>query len=158
MADTGKGPLLRGEAALLAGERELEALRSALRREVAVHRNLAGLAREVGVGRIVLRKFLALATVPTPEHLQAIRDWAENRPPVAVPLSVVMLAALTRELAAGERLPVRRALAEVLAGGHQRSGAAIPGWLRFELELDSLDDRQGRRGRQASSGGVGHTQ
>ncbi|HEX8695741.1 MAG TPA: hypothetical protein VF746_25220 [Longimicrobium sp.] len=138
----GPGPIEKAEVDLLSAERELEALRSALRREIAVHRGLAGVAEEIGVGRIVLRKFLALETVPIATHLSRIRDWAENRPPGSTPLASVLLAALTRDLPGTARSRVRRELAEALASGHHRAGDSVPEWVRSELGMDAPPARR----------------
>lgn len=131
----GAGLLQEPEINLLADERELETLRTALRRELAVHKNLAGLAREVRVGRIVLRKFIALQAIPTYPNLQLIRDWAQNRPPVFTPFASVLLSALTRRLPGAVRARARTELAEALAANYQRVGDGIPEWLRDELGM-----------------------
>ena len=132
----GPGAIQRKEIDALADERELETLRRALRRELAVHGGQVGLAREIGVDRIVIRKFLELRTKPLPDNLQRIRDWVENRPPTFTPFGSVLLAALVRDLPGGSRACTRRDLADALASNYQRAGESIPDWLRNELGME----------------------
>lgn len=143
----GPGLLQEPEINLLADERELETLRAYLLRELAVHKNLAGLAREIRVGRIVLRKFLALQSIPTYANLNLIRDWTQSRPPIFVPFACVLLSALTRWLPGAERARARAELAESLAASHQRADEGIPDWLRAELGMTIPAGAQGAQGR-----------
>lgn len=145
----GPGTIQPKEIDALADERELETLRRALRRELAVHRGQVGLAREIGVDRIVIRKFLELRTKPLPENLQKIRDWVENRPPIYTPFGSVLLAALVRDLPGASRGRTRRELADALASNYQRAGESIPDWLRSELGMES--------GREAEGAGLSPT-
>lgn len=139
----GPGTLQPREIDALADERELETLRRALRRELAVHGGQMGLAREVGVDRIVIRKFLEMRTRPVPENLQKIRDWVENRPPVHTPFGCVLLAALVADLPGGSRGRTRRELAEAIAANYQRAGESIPDWLRAEIGMEGREDDPG---------------
>ena len=123
-------------------ERELERLRQTLRRELASHRGQEALARQIGVSRIVLRKFLAYQAVPRPEHLQKIREWAEDRPPVWTPFGVVLLATIIRSLPASERAPARYSLAQVLADGFRRAGAPVPTWLAEETTTSQVSRQE----------------
>jgi hypothetical protein len=134
----GPGTIQPREIDALADERELEALRRALRRELAVHGGQVGLAREIGVDRIVIRKFLEMRTRPLPDNLQKIRDWVENRPPTYTPFGSVLLAALVRDLPGGSRARTRRELAEAMASNYQRAGESIPDWLRSELGMPAV--------------------
>ena len=131
----GPGTIQPRELDALADERELESLRRALRRELAVHGGQVGLAREIGVDRIVIRKFLEMRTKPLPENLQRIRDWVENRPPTFTPFGCVLLSALVRDLPGASRARTRHELAEVMATNYQRAGESIPDWLRDELGM-----------------------
>jgi hypothetical protein len=131
----GPGTLQPREIDALADERELEMLRRALRRELAVHGGQVGLAREIGVERIVIRKFLEMRTKPLPDNLQKLRDWVENRPPTFTPFGCVLLAALVRDLPSGSRAHTRRELADAMASNYQRAGESIPDWLRGELGM-----------------------
>lgn len=128
------GGMTRAEIDLYADERELERLRRTVRRELATHPGQEALAREIGVSRIVLRRFLAFS-IPRPAHAQRIREWAEDRPPVWVPFGAVLLATAVRDLPAGERTRVRAELARVLADGLLRTGQALPAWLEEEASL-----------------------
>ena len=131
------GGMTRGEIDLYADERELERLRRTVRRELATHPGQEALAREIGVSRIVLRRFLAFS-VPRPAHAQKIREWAEDRPPVWVPFGTVLLATAVRDLPADERARARQELARVLAGGFLRAGRALPAWLEEESSLGGV--------------------
>jgi hypothetical protein len=128
----------REELDAYADERELERLRRTLRRELATHRGQEALAREIGVSRIVLRKFLAYQAVPRPEHLQKIREWAEDRPPLWTPFGVILLATIVRGVPASERAWTRSSLAQVLSAGFRRAGASVPTWLVEEPATGQL--------------------
>jgi hypothetical protein len=128
----GGGTVTKAEIDAYADERELERLRRTLRRELAIHRGQEALAGEIGVSRIVLRKFVAYQAVPRPEHLQKIREWAEDRPPVWTPFGAVLLAAIVRGLPARERAWALSCLAHVLADGFRRAGTSVPPWLMEE--------------------------
>jgi len=125
------GGMTRGEIDLYADERELERLRRTVRRELATHPGQEALARQIGISRIVLRRFLA-HSVPRPAHAQKIRDWAEDRPPVWVPFGAVLLATAVRDLPAAERARIRGELARMLAAGFIRAGQMLPSWLEEE--------------------------
>jgi hypothetical protein len=131
------GTVTRKEIDLYADERDLERLRRTLVRELATHRGQEALAREIGVSRIVLRRFLE-HSVPQPRHLQKIREWAEDRPLVWAPIGAVLLATAVRELPGPERVRARRELARVLADGFGRAGLALPGWLEDEVARDRM--------------------
>lgn len=137
-AVVGPGSIQPREIDALADERELETLRRALRRELAVHGGQVGLAREIGVDRIVIRKFLEMRTRPLPDNLQKIRDWVENRPATFTPFGCVLLAALVRDLPGGSRARTRHELAEAMASNYQRAGESIPDWLRSELGMPAV--------------------
>lgn len=127
----GNGNVTRSEIDLYADERELERLRRTVRRELATHRGQEALARDIGVSRIVLRRFLEYG-VPLPVHLRKIREWAEDRPPLWTPLGAVILATIVRDLPAAERARTRRDLARELASGFRRAGVEVPQWLEDE--------------------------
>lgn len=110
-------------------ERGLEELRQALRRELRTHAGQRTLARTAGVSRAVVRKFAEGRSVPTPESLARLREWAADRPPVETPLGAVALALLVAELPPGERTAARRRLAEALAAAYVAAGAEVPPWL-----------------------------
>ena len=131
----GPGSLQTPEFDRLADERELESHRKALLGELAVHGGLVGLAREIGVGRIVLRKFLIHYSKPAEKNLAKIREWAANRPPAFAPFGSVLLRTLVSELPPELRGRARAEVADVLAMNFQRAGT-IPDWLRLELGMD----------------------
>jgi hypothetical protein len=131
------GSVTRSEIDLYADQRELERLRRTVVRELATHPGQEALAREIGVSRIVLRRFVE-HSVPQPKHLQKIREWAEDRPPVWTPIGAVLLATVVRDLPGPERVQTRRELARVLADGFRRAGAALPGWLEDEVALERM--------------------
>ena len=131
----GAGGVTRSEIDLYADERELERLRRIVRRELATHPGQESLAREIGVSRIVLRRFLAFS-VPLPKQLRKIGEWAEDRPPMWVPFAAVLLGTAVRDLPAPERARARWELARVIAGGFLRADRAVPAWLSEELSLD----------------------
>jgi hypothetical protein len=145
----GPGTIQPKEIDALADDRELETLRRALRRELKVHGGQVGLAREIGVDRIVIRKFLDLRTKPIPANLQKIREWMEDRPPAYTPFGCVLLAALVRDLPGANRARARKELAEALAANYQRAGESVPDWVGSELGMDA-------RGREGEV--VGHRQ
>lgn len=59
------------------------------------------LARLIGVGRAVVRKFVEMGSIPRIEHLERIREWAADRPAAEIPAGEVALALLVEELARG---------------------------------------------------------
>ena len=136
----GGGSVTRSEIDHYADQRELERLRRTVARELATHHGQEALAREIGVSRIVLRRFLAFS-VPRPAHAQKIREWAEDRPPVWIPFGAVLLATAVAGLPAPERTRARLDLAGALADGFRRSGRALPGWLKEELALERVCPR-----------------
>lgn len=133
----GAGGVTRSEIDLYADERELERLRRTVRRELDSHPGQEALAREIGVSRIVLRRFLEFS-VPLEKHTQKIREWAEDRPPVWVPFGAVLLGTMVRDLPAPERARTRRELAGVLADGCLRAGCTVPRWVEEETFFDGV--------------------
>ncbi len=111
----------------------IESLRLAVRRELRVHRGQRALARLIGVCRGTLRKFVEMRSLPTPENLDRIRDWAADRPEVRAPLGVVALAVLAGDLPADFRLRARRGLARELAAVYADAGEVLPAWIEEEL-------------------------
>jgi transcriptional regulator with XRE-family HTH domain len=130
--------------------RELETLRRALRRELEDHPGQDDLARVIGVGRSVLRKFLEQRTRPRLGALMKIRRWAEDRPPMFVPLGSVILATAVHDLPGGHRARARRDVAEALLLSYQRAGVPLPDWLREEARLPAAADKSGDRARGES--------
>jgi hypothetical protein len=135
------GNVTRKEIDLYADERELERLRRTVGRELASHSGQEALAREIGVSRIVLRRFLG-HSAPQFRHLQKIREWAEDRPPVWTPFGVVLLATIVRGLPATERIRARSCLARVLADGFRRAGASVPPWLVEETATGEVSRQE----------------
>ena len=127
------GALSKKEIDAYSDERQLERLRRTIRSELRTHPGQEALAREIGVGRIVLRKFVEQRAMPTPPNLKKIREWAENRPPMWTPLGSVLLATIVRDLPGAERARVRREIAYALADSHRRSGQQIPDWVKDEI-------------------------
>jgi hypothetical protein len=129
--------MTRSEIDIYADERELERLRRTVRRELATYPGQEALAREIGISRIVLRRFLAFS-VPQPAHAQKIREWAEDRPPVWVPFGAVLLATAVRDLPAPVRARTRGELARVLADGFVRASHPLPAWLEEEASVGGV--------------------
>lgn len=117
---------------IVADTRRLEALRQAIRREVATRSSLRGLAQQIGVDRGSLRKFLAMESVPDAGNLAKIEDWSEERPEVWTPLGAVALAVLVLDLPGPRRGPARRRLADALAAAFRDTGRPVPDWLDAE--------------------------
>lgn len=111
---------------------DLEALRLAVRRELRVHRGQRALARLIGVSRGSLRKFVEMRSLPVPENLEKIREWAADRPRVRAPLGAVALAMLAGDVPAGARLRLRRRLAGEVARACAEEGVEVPAWVREE--------------------------
>jgi hypothetical protein len=114
-------------------EWKLEGLRQTLRRELRVHSGQRVLARNLGISRAVIRKFIEMRSVPTRANMALLTDWAADRPEVDTPLGAVCLAVLAGELQPGMRHPGRRRVAEALAGLYAESASEIPAWLADEL-------------------------
>lgn len=118
---------------LFADEWGLEELREAVRRELRTHQGQLALARLIGVGRAVIRKFVEMRSVPRTEHLERIREWAADRPAVEVPVGMVALALLVEDLAPASRYRARGALARELRRWYAEEGVGVPGWLEDEI-------------------------
>lgn len=114
---------------------KLEELRQAIRRELRVYRcGQESLARMAGVGRAVVRKLLEMRSVPEPENLGRLAEWAADRPSAETPLPLVCMAVLLDGLPAGERYRARLELAESLARLYREAGIEVPPWLVLEVE------------------------
>lgn len=111
----------------------VESLRLAVRRELRVHRGQRALARLIGVCRGTLRKFVEMRSLPTPENLEKIRDWAADRPEVRAPLGAVALAVLAGDLPARLRFRARCDLARALVDVYAEAGEVPPAWIQEEL-------------------------
>ncbi len=112
----------------------IESLRLALCRELRVYGGQRALARQIGICRGTLRKFVEMRSLPTPQNLDKIRDWAADRPEVRPPLGAIALAILAGDMPAGARLRLRRGLARELAAAYREAGAELPSWVAEELE------------------------
>ena len=117
---------------IVADAGRLERLRQAIRREVRVQSSLRSLAREIGVDRGTLRKFLAMESVPQTDNLARIEDWLENRVDVWPPRGAVALAVLVLDLPGQQRGVVRRQLARLLASAFTKANTPVPEWLELE--------------------------
>jgi hypothetical protein len=117
----------------IVAEWKLEGLRQVLRRELRVHSGQRVLARSLGISRAVIRKFLEMRSVPTPENMALLTNWAADRPEMDTPLGAVCLAVLSGELEPRMRYAGRRRVAEALAGLYAESASKIPAWLADEL-------------------------
>lgn len=117
----------------IADEYELESLRQAVRRELRTHGGQRTLATALGLSRAVIRKFVEMRSVPTPENLQVLRDWAADRPDVETPLGPVCLALLAADVAPALRYEARLRLAEALAQICGRVDEPMHAWLAQEL-------------------------
>ena len=145
----GPGSLESAEFDRLADERVLETLHPILARAAEAPGGVSALAREIGVGRIVLRKFLNEHSRPTPSNLQKMREWALDRPAAYAPFGSVLLRTLTSELPPELRGSARAEVAEALALTYQRAGA-IPNWLRSEIGMEAKPPVRRRRARARS--------
>lgn len=137
----GPASLDASEVDAYADTRGLEILRRALRRELEDHPGQDDLARVIGVGRSVLRKFLEQRTRPRDGALEKIRRWAEDRPPMFTPLGLVILATAVHDLPGGHRARARRDVAEALLLSYQRAGVPLPDWLREEAGVPAATDK-----------------
>lgn len=117
---------------IVADARRLERLRQAIRREVRAQSSLRSLARDIGVDRGTLRKFLAMESVPQTDNLARIEDWLENRAEVWPPPGAVAFAVLVRDLPGQNRGVVRRQLACLLASAFTEAKMLVPEWLELE--------------------------
>lgn len=113
---------------------DVEGLRLAVRRELRVHRGQRALARLIGVSRGSLRKFVEMRSLPVPENLERIREWAADRPDVRAPLGAVALAMLAGEVPAAARRRLRRRVAGEVARACAEEGVEVPGWVGEEGE------------------------
>jgi len=118
---------------ILSQEWRFEALRQALRRELRTHSGQRQLASMIGVSRSVIRKFLELRSIPTPENLATLEAWSEDRPAVSVPAGAVCVALLAGDLEPCLRSRARSRLAEALAEIYRDSIHPVPAWVRNEL-------------------------
>ncbi len=123
----------------IADEYRLESLRQAVRRELRTHGGQRTLAKQLGLSRSVIRKFVEMRSVPAAENLQVIQEWAADRPDVETPLGSLCFAVLAAELSPALRYQARLRLAEALAEVYAGSDEAAPAWLAHEL-----GDRRGR--------------
>lgn len=117
--------------------RELETLRSIIRREIRVHGGQRTLAQEIGIDRGSLRKFASGQSVPTPHTLARIREWAADRPAPAIPMAAVAVAILSDEFAPLSRPAARHQIAATLGAIYQNAGLGIPTWIRDETGATS---------------------
>jgi hypothetical protein len=119
------------DMAHIADLRELELLRQVLRRDLRLHSGQRTLAREIGIDRTVLRKFVSGQSVPESHALHRIREWAQDRPELAIPISQVGLAMLAHDLPPADRPMARKRLAAAFAACFREAG--MPVWVTDEL-------------------------
>ena len=131
---TGVAASRNGEFDRLADAWDLEQLRQVIRRELRTHYGQLALARIIGIGRSVVRKLLEMRSVPEPENLNRLREWAADRPSAETPLAVVCLAVLIENLPPSARYRARLELAETLPRLHDESGVEVPQWLANEIQ------------------------
>jgi hypothetical protein len=112
---------------------ELEMLRQVLRRELRKQGGQRTLAREIGVHRETLRKFVEGQSTPMDVNLNQIREWAHDRPEIKIPLALVALAILVDDLPPPRRPEARRRFAAMLMELYQETGEGIPTWVSDEL-------------------------
>lgn len=115
------------------GEWSLEELRQALRRELRTHSGQLALARFIGVGRTVIRKFVEMRSVPRGENLERLREWAADRPFAETPAGAVAFALLVGDLPSANRYQARLTLAEALIEHYAAAGQPVPEWLVNEV-------------------------
>lgn len=117
-------------------QRELELTRQAVAKELRGNPGQEALAREIGVSRIVIRKFVDQVAVPTTENLVKIREWAENTRPVLATYGAVVLALAVAEVRGSSRADARRGIALALLQGYESAGVAVPEWLAVEAGVE----------------------
>ncbi|MEW5929583.1 MAG: helix-turn-helix transcriptional regulator [Gemmatimonadota bacterium] len=112
----------------------LERIRAALQRELRLRPGQRSLARQIGISRGSLRKFLEDQSVPTLEVQHQLQEWTKDRPDVWTPPGAVALALLVFDLPHQSRGAARLRLARLLADVHAEEGRPVPAWLALELE------------------------
>lgn len=112
----------------------LERLRRVVRRDLRVHNRQQDLAREIGISRGSLRKFVEDLSIPSHPVQQRLRDWVESRPPIWTPPGAVALVLLVHDLPYETRGEARRRLARELAAIHGEAGREVARWLVEETE------------------------
>jgi hypothetical protein len=113
--------------------RSAEILRQALRRELRLYGSERARARDVGIDRNMLRRFVSGESVPRLRALERIRDWASDRSEPRIPLAQVALALLVDDLRPPARPGARRRVAAALAECFHESGDGAPTWVLDEL-------------------------
>lgn len=113
--------------------REREMLRVVLRRDLRNHGGQRTLAREIGIDRTVLRKFVSGQSVPGPSALDRIREFAEDRPEVSIPMAQVGLALLLDGLRPVARPAARKRILAVIAACFRDSGDGVATWVQDKL-------------------------
>ena len=113
--------------------REIETLRQMARRELRTHGGQRTLAREMGVHRETLRKFVEGQSTPVDANMEEIRDWAGNRPEIQIPMALVALAVLVEDLPPARRPSARKRLAGLMAELYDETTEGIPTWVTDEL-------------------------
>jgi transcriptional regulator with XRE-family HTH domain len=116
--------------------RELEVLRQLLRRDLRKHTSQRTLASEIGIDRTVLRKFVSGQSVPSRMALESIREWAQDRPELSIPMAQVGLALLVSDFRPPARPGARKQIANALAEYLRASGDGPTAWVRDELAGD----------------------
>lgn len=111
----------------------LERIRQALRRDLRVHNRQQDLAREIGISRGSLRKFVENQSIPSYEVQQRLQDWVDSRPPIRTPPGAVALVLLVHDLPYQQRGEARRRLARELAAIYGEAGREIAQWLTEEV-------------------------
>jgi hypothetical protein len=112
---------------------EVEVLRQVVRRELRTHGGQRTLAREIGIHRSSLRKFAVGQSEPTPLNLDAIREWAADRPQIEIPAAVVALAVLSEDLPPASRPAARQRFATLMYDLYVETGEGVPTWVTDEL-------------------------
>ena len=112
----------------------LERVRRMVRRDLRVHNGQQDLAREIGISRGSLRKFIEDQSIPSHPVQQRLHDWVESRPPIWTPPGAVALVLLVHDLPYQARGEARRRLARELAAIHSEAGREVVRWLAEEIE------------------------
>jgi hypothetical protein len=111
-----------------------EALRQAIRRALRVYGGQRAVASMIGVGRTVLRKFLAMRTIPERENRRKLFDWLSDRPEVPPRLEAVCAAVLVDNLLPEVRAAARMEMCLVLKRFFEQGRQPVPKWLQAELK------------------------
>ena len=112
----------------------LERVRRMVRRDLRVHNGQQDLAREIGISRGSLRKFIEDQSIPLPPRAAAAPGLGGEPPTHLDTPGAVALVLLVHDLPYQARGEARRRLARELAAIHGEAGREVARWLAEEIE------------------------